>query len=127
MRNKLNSQSGFMSFKTAVILAVVVSLGYSGLKIGQFYFCYYDLDSYIEIYIRESHRAKNDIIKTAIYSKAKKLGIWIKPDDIKVSRTKDYLEVKLSYEEIFYISILDNNVDLKVFQFEIFRRQKLIL
>lgn len=127
MKKKLRSKAGLSKLTTYVMLPLLFCCLYTGFKVGNFYFCYYDLRNYVEIFIRENHRGKLDYVKDRIYKKTKELGIFVNPDKILVSKDKDFIYVKFSYREVFYVHVLDKDYDLKYFDFDVDMKQKLVL
>jgi len=97
--------------------AVIAALIFTGYNVIPFYYYYFELTNQLEALVASKERTNDVELRKRIMAVVKELEIPADERDIRIDRRDGFIEVSLSYKEIFYVAWRGRDLDLHTFQF----------
>jgi len=118
LRRSLRSFSrGASAITTIVFGAITIVVVYSAYHILPFYYYYFEVVNQMESVIRVASTNTDQEIRRKLDYHIRKMGIPAKPEDLRISRQGNHMQIRLPYREVFAVNFGDKEHVIHVFDF----------
>ncbi|MCO6429550.1 MAG: hypothetical protein J5J00_01725 [Deltaproteobacteria bacterium] len=102
----------FLVFGTITFVAL-----YCAYHILPFYYYYYELVNQFESHARVAQTFTDKELRYKLWNLIKYMNIPCNPEDLKIERNNGFINISLSYKEIFYLTYQGQDYDIHTFDF----------
>lgn len=117
-RKFARSQRGAGRITTLVFGTLLFGTLYCAYQIIPFYYYYYELVNQFESHARVAQTFTDKEIRHKLWTLIKQMQIPARPEDLKIERNDGKINIRLRYQEKFYVSYGGQDYDLKTFDFD---------
>jgi hypothetical protein len=116
--NNTNPITLGMSKLSVIIILLLTSIGlFVAYNVLPFYYYYYELVGQMQSLVEVAGSNTDQELRKKLEYHMKKMSIPADIEDVVIVRRPGHLTISLEYQEIFYITWKDQDIDLYVFPF----------